>query len=198
MLIALTVVSNFHCVGAQTLKGAVLAASALSAPPQAPAIYPSGANVSIEMPQALTPALKFRDPSKALTLGEISDMQAQKANADILRKFGYTDVEPIRPKPIATTLAKPSLVIKTLAVWGKPDSLRAELLVNGVLYRVTGREVVAPNVRVTRVRAGSVDLEYDRPVTPPKSKPRKGATPASTNETLTTRVSVGQSLEIPQ
>lgn len=170
---------------------------ALSTLPQSPAIYPSGAPSSNDVPTAFAPNLKYRDPGKPLTLGEIADLQAQKANSDILRKYGFTDIEPIRPKPVVVTQAKPVMSIKALAIWGKQDNLRAEILVNGVLHRVMGHEMVAPNLRVMRVRASGVDLEYDRPFTPPKVKQHKGSKPAPSKETVTQRVSVGQSLEIP-
>lgn len=195
LLIAGLLLGGTHASWAQTPQIVVPPVGALSTLPQPPVIYSNGTPSQAEPNAAFAPALKYRDPTKALTLGEISDMQAQKANADILRKFGYTEIEPIRPKPVAVTQVKPVTSIKALAIWGKRDNLRAEILVNGVLHRVMGPEMVAPNLRVTRVRASGVDLEYDRLLAPSKAKLGKGSTPIK--ETVSQRVSVGQSLEVP-
>ena len=197
LFVACVLVGAAHLTLAQAPQVVVPAVGALSALPQSSAIYPSGPNALSEGSINPSPALKFRDPSKALTLGEISDMQAQKVNSDILRKFGFTDIEPIRPKPVAVTQVKTVTSITTLAIWGKQENLRAEIMVNGVLHRVTGHEAVAPNLRVLRVRASGVELEYDRPLAPQKTKSSRGTASALGKETVTQRVSVGQSLEIP-
>lgn len=196
LFVASVLVVAAHLTRAQTAPVVVPPVGALSTLPQS-SVYPPGPNALSDPSANPSPALKFRDPSKALTLGEISDMQAQKVNSDILRKYGYTDIEPIRLKPVAVTQVKPVTSITALAIWGKQENLRAEIMVNGVLHRVTGHEIVAPNLRVSRVRASGVELEYDRPLGPQKTKQRKGSAPTLGKETVTQRVSVGQSLEIP-
>jgi len=140
------------------------------------------------------PPLKFRDPSKPLTLGEISDLQSQKASADLMRKFGYTEVEPIKPRPIAATMARPVLSVKTLSVWGPATSLQAEILVNGQLRRVSAREplAIAPGAMVSRVHARGVDFDVSAPVSA-KSPKRKGEPAAQTRHHT---VLVGQTLEV--
>ena len=144
--------------------------------------------------QGFAPTLKFRDPSKPLTLGEISDLQSQKASADLMRKFGYTDAEPIKPRPIAATLARPVLSVKTLAVWGPATALQAEILVNGQLRRVSAREplAIAPGAIVSRVHARGVEFDVSAPV-PAKSPKRKGEPAAQTRHHT---VLVGQTLEV--
>lgn len=144
---------------------------------------------------SLTPALKFRDPSKPLTIGEISDLQAQKANADLMRRFGYTDVEPLKPQPVVATLAKPVLAVRTLAVFGKPESLTAEILVNGQFKRVAGRDAIAPGVKVARIQSRGIELDVERAVDS-KGKRRKGKPAPPLLETTQQHVPVGASVEI--
>ncbi len=122
-------------------------------------------------------------------------MQAQKANAELMRKFGYTDIEPIKPKPVATTLTKPILAVSMLSVFGKPDALQAEILVNGVFKRVFGKESLAPGVLVVRVHDKGIDLDIQRAVTSTK-KPRKGKPPTPEIQTESTHLQVGQRVEI--
>jgi hypothetical protein len=197
ILVLVLVIAGSQVALAQTPQIVVPPVGGLSTLPQSPTIYPTGTPSLADASTGGAPTLRYRDPSKTLTLGEISDIQAQKANSEILRKFGFTDIEPIRPKPVAITLVKPMTSIKALAIWGRQDSLQAEILVNGVLHRVVSYAVVAPNLRVLRVRANGIDLEYDRPIAPPKAKQPKGSIPAPGKVTVTQRVSVGQSLEIP-
>lgn len=42
---------------------------------------------------------KYRDPSTPLTIGEMAEMQKEKAIADFLKKAGYTTVKPPEPPP---------------------------------------------------------------------------------------------------
>jgi hypothetical protein len=94
-------------------------------------------------------------------------------------------------------LAKPVLAVKTLSVWGKPEGLSAEILVNGQFKRVAGREALAPGVTVARVQSRGVELEVVRPVASKlQNKPRKGSAAQPQTETTQQRVPVGASVEI--
>ena len=63
---------------------------AFSVQPPAPQIVPT---------ITPAPALKYRDPTKLITIGEISDLQAAKAQVDYASKFGYTDQKAVSDKP---------------------------------------------------------------------------------------------------
>jgi hypothetical protein len=71
--------------------------------------------------------------------------------------------------------AKPVLAVKTLSIWGKPESLNAEILVNGQLKRVTGREALAPHRSVAadgqRVTRGQ--WPHERVVHPEDARQRR-------------------------
>ena len=195
--LTLTRVLALWAVLATPLAGAQSVAPLPSMPPSGLPPGLSAAPVPSDGAVAYAPQLKFRNPSKPLTLGEISDLQAQKANAELMKRFGYTDVEPIRPKPPAAALEKPVLAIKTLSVWGKPEGLSAEILVNGQFKRVAGREALAPGVTVARVQSRGVELEVVRPVASKlQNKPRKGSAAQPQTETTQQRVPVGASVEI--
>jgi hypothetical protein len=167
---------------------------AVIATPPAPQIIPVIPPLTVS-PESFVAPLKFRDRNKPLTLGEISDLQVQKANADLMRKFGFTDIEPIRPKPVQATLARPVLSVSTLSVFGKPDGLQAEILVNGVFKRVVGREIIGPGVIVARVHDKGIDLDVQYAVASAQ-KPRKGNQTLPTTQTELKRVPVGQKVEL--
>lgn len=195
--LTLTRVLALSAVLAAPMAGAQSVVALPSMPPTGLPPGLSAAPVPADGAMAYAPQLKFRNPSKPLTLGEISDLQAQKANAELMKRFGFTDVEPIRPKPPAAALAKPVLAIKTLSVWGKPEGLSAEILVNGQLKRVAGREALAPGVTVARVQSRGVELEVVRPVaSKSQNKPRKGDAQQPKTETTKQPVPVGASVEI--
>lgn len=122
-------------------------------------------------------ALKFRDPSKAMTIGEISELQAKKVNSELYRKFGYSDVEPIKVKPKveAPVKLRPIVSVITLAVWGKPDALQAEAMVNGVLKKLKGGETLAPGVVLTKITPSGLQLEVPVPVVEDQSKKDKNS-----------------------
>lgn len=167
---------------------------AVSSSAPVPQIISLQAPVTVS-PESFATPLKFRDRNKPLTLGEISDLQAQKANADLMRKFGFTDIEPIRPKPVVTTLARPVLAVSTLSVFGKPDGLQAEILVNGIFKRVVGQETIGPGVIVARVHDKGIDLSVQHAVESTQKK-RKGHSALPTTQTEVKRVSVGQKVEL--
>jgi hypothetical protein len=167
---------------------------AVSASAPVPQIISLQAPVTVS-PELFAPPLKFRDRNKPLTLGEISDLQAQKANADLMRKFGFTDIEPIRPKPVVTTLARPVLTVSALSVFGKPGGLQAEILVNGVFKRVVGQETIGPGVMVAQVHDKGIDLSVQH-VVESRQKKRTGHSAVPTTQTEIRRVSVGQKVEL--
>jgi type IV pilus biogenesis protein PilP len=107
-----------------------------------------------------------------LTIGEISDMQAAKARAELLSKFGYTEHKPEVVKPVSNTQVaktaspeKRRLQITALAVWGKGNAFQAETMVNGRVTTVKGGEFLAPGVKVEQVLAHTVVLSVQSPMT---------------------------------
>jgi hypothetical protein len=103
-------------------------------------------------------ALKYRDSSKPLTVGEMSDMAALKAQTDFLQRQGYSTQEP--PKTVNAPVERPSLRIQSLAHWGSSAN-QAEIMVNGRLMRVRGGEVLGGGVSVDSVTPQGVTLSID-------------------------------------
>jgi hypothetical protein len=99
--------------------------------------------------------LKLRDSSKPLTIGEMSDMAAQKSQMEFLQRQGYSSDEP--PKPVAAPKQRPSLSIQALALWGGTTN-QAEVLINGRLMRVKGGESLAPGVSIESVTSSGITL----------------------------------------
>jgi hypothetical protein len=128
-----------------------------SGPPSAP--MPMGA-------AAVSPAqpnpLKYRDPSKPLTIGEMSEMARTKQLSEFLGRHGYTAAEPPKPvKPQPGLKERPSVTLRALAVWGSGKS-QAEIAVAGRVVVVTGGETLAPGVRVQSVTPGQILLSVSR------------------------------------
>lgn len=127
--------------------------------------------------------LTYRDPSTVLSIGEISEIQAKKANAELYKKYGFTDVV-IKKAPDPVALAadapkpRPKLAVVTMAVWGKPGALQAEAVFNGVMKTVHGGETVAPGVVVAAVTNRGLELQVTAQP-PEKVAPRHKAAPAA-------------------
>jgi hypothetical protein len=116
------------------------------------------------------PYLKYRNSSTPLTIGEMSDMQQVKAQAEFLRGHGFTT--DVQPKPVATAptvaqntapkksaeKAAPSITVYTLAVWGKPSGLQAEAMVDGMLRNIKGGDELASGVIVQSVNSRGLTL----------------------------------------
>lgn len=126
---------------------------------------------------AAAAGLTFRDPAKPITIGEISELQAKKANADLYKRFGFTGSEPVKIKPKIEAPVKvvPTLSITTLAVWGKSDALQAEAMVDGILKKFKGGESVAPGVTVIKVTPSGLQLEVSTPSSKVASSTKKNA-----------------------
>jgi hypothetical protein len=148
--------------------------------------------------------LTFRDPSKPITIGEISELQAKKANAELYKKFGFTGSEPVKIKPKVEVVAKPvpTISITTLSVWGKPDALQAEAMVDGVLRKLKGGETLAPGVVVTKIVSSGLQLDVPVPAVAASDKnspkrldksPKVASEPARSKSQL---AYVGRALEV--
>lgn len=130
-------------------------------PAQAPIAVPAPKGEKVES----TPTLKYRDPSKPLTIGEMSDIQAADETEKFLKKHGFTskkpevakgggtakgDVKPAKPLPPLNTL-------KLVGVYGVPGKLRADLLLNGTLFPIE-RPTGVGKATVRGVDASGVDV----------------------------------------
>lgn len=142
---------------------------------QAGGAIPTGAPVAPTAVQAsggpYGPYLKYRNSSTPLTIGEMSDMQQVKAQAEFLRGHGFTT--DAQPKPVATApivvaqniaqkksaeKAASSITVYTLAVWGKPSGLQAEAMVDGMLRTIKGGEDLGSGVIVQSVNSRGLTL----------------------------------------
>jgi hypothetical protein len=124
------------------------------------------------LPQILpAPALKYRDPSNPITIGEVSDLQAAKAQAEYASKFGYTDQKPEKTgASFNEPLPRPRLIVSVLATWSKANKAQAEAIVDGRFTTLTGGEILATGVKVEQVLPTMLVLS----VTAPTSKNAKG------------------------
>ena len=132
--------------------------------------------------------LKYRDSSKPLTIGEMSDMAAQKSQSDFMQRQGYSTEEP--PKAVAPPKERPSLRVQALAQWGGSTN-QAEILLNGRLMRVRGGETLGHGVSVESVNSSGVTLAIDMGK---KDKNRRGG--AAKREVTLKTIKSGQSTEI--
>jgi hypothetical protein len=132
--------------------------------------------------------LKYRDSSKPLTIGEMSDMAAQKAQMEFLQRQGYSSDEP--PKPVAAPKERPSLSIQALALWGGTTS-QAEVLINGRLMRVKGGETLAPGVSIESVTSSGITLTIVE-----NSKVKTHRKAITQKETTFRTIKAGQGAEI--
>jgi hypothetical protein len=170
-----------------SLAGAQAPQPAPNALPQPAPIVPA-ANMGVGMLTVSPTPLKFRDSSKPLTIGEMSDMAAHKAQTEFLQRQGFSSEEP--PKPVAAPKQKPTLSVQALALWGGSTN-QAEILINGRLMRVKGGETLAPGVSVDSVTPAGVTLAIAE-ATNVKSR-RK---PTTQKETTLRTIKAGQSAEI--
>lgn len=144
---------------------------------------------------ALTPApaLKYRDPSNPITIGEVSDLQAAKAQAEYASKFGYTDQKPAKPTQSGNAPApRPLLIVSVLATWSKSNKAQAEAVVNGRFTTLTGGETLATGVRVEQVLPTMLVLS----VAPPPSKNAKGQPQATQSKRYSLRAGSQSEIEL--
>lgn len=106
--------------------------------------------------------LKFRDSVSPLTIGEMSDMEAKKAEVDFLAKHGYSNVPAAKPQStarVAAVAARPILTLLPMSVWGKAPQLIAEVRVNGILMRLRGGEtLIKGSVVVTSIVPAGIQI----------------------------------------
>lgn len=107
--------------------------------------------------------LKYRDPSQALTVGEMSKLQAKKLEDDFLLKLGYTSIVPARAATQREIVAKPSTQVVTLGIYGPSNDLQADVSINGQVFQVRGGQRVSGAVTVDRVARDAVWLNIQRP-----------------------------------
>lgn len=155
--------------------------------PQPSPIVPA-ANMSAGVMAVSPTPLKFRDSSKPLTIGEMSDLAAQKAQTEFLQRQGFSSEAP--PKPVTTLKEKPTLNVQALALWGGSTN-QAEILINGRLMRVRGGESLAPGVSVDSVSSKGITLSIFETA---KVKSRNRST--TQKETTFKTIKVGQGAEI--
>jgi hypothetical protein len=144
------------------LLGSIWTAYAVAQPvpnfsgqPATPAIIPTAPAISP------APTLQYRDPSKLMTIGEVSDLQAAKASAEYVSKFGYTDQKPLPSKPVRTTklvAERSRLTVSVLAGWSRSNKAQVEALVDGRFTTLHGGEILAPGVVVEEVRPSMLVL----------------------------------------
>jgi hypothetical protein len=146
---------------------------------------------------ALTPApaLKYRDPTKLITIGEISDLQAAKAQAEFASKFGYTGQKAATEKPSSALKIIPPTVrlnVLVLAAWSKSNKAQAEAIVDGRFATLTGGETLAPGVKVEQVLPAMLVLSVEIPA----SKSTKGRKQPSEFKRYSLRVGAQTEIEL--
>jgi hypothetical protein len=129
--------------------------------------------------------LTYRDPSAPISINEVSELQAKKANADLYKKFGLSDVSPIKvtkeqqektdQAKSGKTLAAPivrKLKIVTLSIWGRPNALQAEAVVDGALKKIRTGDTIVQGVIAKTISSSGIELEITEL---PKRKKRSSA-----------------------
>ena len=172
-----------------------LSASHMAFAQATPGPLPQGQQGGTVALQPTGPSLVYREPGLPLTIGEVSDMQAAKARAEFLSKFGYTEQKPSYPaaqpaRTKAQAQPKPRLSVTALAVWGTGTGIQAEAMVNGQVTTVKGGEMLAPGVKVEQVLPHALVLSVESPA----SKNSKGHMQAA--ETRRQTLSIGKASEI--
>lgn len=123
-----------------------------------------GAPPASETPKEET-RLKYRDGSKPLTIGEMSEMERKRLTEEFLIKHGYTSKEP--PKPAAQVKAKapppPPHSLRVMAVYGPKQSPVMEGTLNGAFVQMKMGETVTNGLlRLTAMpsaRGGGITLK---------------------------------------
>lgn len=139
------------------------------------------------------PALKYRDPSNPITIGEVSDLQAAKAQAEYASKFGYTDQKPEKTSPsFNAPLPRPRLIVSVLATWSKANKAQAEAIVDGRFTTLTGGETLATGVKVEQVLPTMLVLS----VTAPTSKNAKSHAPVKESKRYSLRAGSQSEIEL--
>lgn len=146
------------------------------------------------LPQILpAPALKYRDPSSPITIGEVSDLQAAKAQAEYASKFGYTDQKPEKKGPsFNEPLPRPRLIVSVLATWSKANKAQAEAIVDGRFTTLTGGEILATGVKVEQVLPTMLVLS----VATPTSKNAKGQVQVKESKRFSLRAGSQSEIEL--
>lgn len=134
---------------------ALVPASAQQFQPSTPMVVGAPQKASVE------PNLKYRDPSKPLTIGEMSDLQAADEVEKFMKRHGFTTRKPDAPKSTATTAAQkpvaPPNQLRLLAVFGTASQLKAEVAVNGVV-RAVERPMQVGAINVAGIAPGAVQV----------------------------------------
>lgn len=110
------------------------------------------------------PALKYRDPATPITIGEVSDLQAAKAQVEYASKFGYTDQKVEKPSgSVSAPAPRPRLIVSVLATWSKANKAQAEVIVDGRFTTLAGGETLASGVKVEQVLPTMLVLSVTAP-----------------------------------
>lgn len=187
------------CSGSGAWAQMVPAPAGQLPPGQMPAVQAGQPQLLPALTPALTPALvpapalKYRDPSNPITIGEVSDWQAAKAQAEYASKFGYTDQKPAKPSSSVNAPApRPRLIVSVLATWSKANKAQAEAIVDGRFTTLTGGETLATGVRVEQVLPTMLVLS----VAPPPSKNVKGQPQATQSKRYSLRAGSQSEIEL--
>lgn len=103
----------------------------------------------------------YRDPNVPLTIGEMAEIQRQKATEDFLKKAGFTTEKPApKDDPKSAQEAPPEKVerrLSTRAVYGRAGQrLAADLQVDDTLMRVSEGSKIAGRFVVKSVEQSTV------------------------------------------
>jgi hypothetical protein len=198
---------------AQNAPAAPAAPAASSAAPAAapavalPALPPVGTPVNVAgqplpgakapgSPASLGKELVYRDPAMPLSIEDVSELQAKKANSEMYKKFGLTDVPPPKPvvvapvpvvapgtpvgadgKPLPVPVVVPKLNVVTLGVWSRSGDWRAEALVDGGFRALRVGDLVSQGAVVKSISRQGIEVEVT-----PLPKKRVPKAPAAEGE----------------
>lgn len=148
-------------------------------------------------------ALIYREASKPITIGEMSEMQAAAMRTAFLERMGYTKTPPPPPPP-KVKAEKPIVLwtFKPTAIWGPIDMLSAEALVDGQLTLIrAGQSLLRSentNIVVKAISPNSLVLSVTSQTTQATQASKKSKK-STTGTTVSTErhhaIRVGQQLE---
>jgi hypothetical protein len=163
-------------------------------------VQSAGQGFSAQKPGSGEPpkALIYREPSKPITIGEMSEMQAAAMRTAFLERMGYTKTPPPPPPPRKVKAEKPVVLwtFRPTAIWGPNDLLSAEALVDGQLTLIRAGQSLFrsedTNIIVKAISPNSLVLSVT-------SQTSKKGTKGTKDTTVSTErhhaIRVGQQLE---
>ena len=153
---------------------------------------------SVAAPATEEKKLQHWDPSKPLTVGDMSELHRAKLTEEFLVQHGFTSAPP--PKPVLTQekakpLPKPPHILKVHAIYGAKTNLAADVEFNGSLHTVKdGYSIFGEDIAIKFSKDMNGKLAANAEKLPEKNcKPRKkvsceskklGSIPLATDETV--------------